>query len=134
MALLSMGSILGFICLCRRWIEPLTDLSEKEKKITELKANVAQLSFQNAHQQIVSPVDEYIHELYIHTVGGVVTPAEKLVSIVPSNTPLKIQSLVEDKDIGYVKLGMPVIQWIPLIFRMTVPSKARSVKSPKIAM
>jgi len=89
--------------------ETLTDLSEKEKKITELKANVAQLTFQNAHQQIVSPVDGYVHELYIHTVGGVVTPAEKLVSIVPASVPLKIQSLVEGKDIGYVKLGMPVI-------------------------
>jgi hemolysin D len=89
--------------------ETLTDLSDKEKKITELKANVAQLTFQNAHQQIVSPVDGYVHELYIHTVGGVVTPAEKLVSIVPANVPLKIQSLVEGKDIGYIKLGMPVI-------------------------
>jgi hemolysin D len=89
--------------------ETLSDLSEKEKRITELKANVAQLSFQNAHQQIVAPVDGYVHELFMHTVGGVVTPAEKLISIVPSNAPLKIQSLVEGKDIGYVKMGMPVI-------------------------
>ena len=89
--------------------ETLTDLSDKEKKITELKANVSQLSFQNAHQQIKSPVDGYVHELFIHTVGGVVTPAEKLLSIVPANAPLKIQSFVEAKDIGYVKKGMPVI-------------------------
>jgi hemolysin D len=89
--------------------ETLTDLSDKEKKITELKANVSQLSFQNAHQQIKSTVDGYVHELFIHTVGGVVTPAEKLLSIMPANAPLKIQSFVDGKDIGYVKKGMPVI-------------------------
>lgn len=89
--------------------DTLTDLSDKEKKITELKANVAQLSFQNAHQQIVSPVDGYVHELFVHTVGGVVTPAEKLISIVPANAPLKIESIVESREIGYVKKDMPVI-------------------------
>jgi len=89
--------------------DTLTDLSDKEKRITELKANVAQLSFQNSHQQIVSPVDGYVHEMFVHTVGGVVTPAERLVSIVPSNAPLKIESIVESRDIGYVKQGMPVI-------------------------
>ncbi len=89
--------------------ETLTDLSDKEKRITELKANVEQLSFQNSHQQIVSPVDGYVHELFVHTVGGVVTPAEKLMSIVPANAPLKIQSLVESRDFGYVKKDMPVI-------------------------
>jgi len=89
--------------------ETLSDLSEKEKKITELKADVAQLTFQNTHQQIVSPVNGYVHELFVHTIGGVVTPAEKLISIVPTSTPLKIQSLVESKDIGYVKSDMPVI-------------------------
>jgi hemolysin D len=89
--------------------ETLTDLSDKEKRITELKANVAQLSFQNSHQQIVSPVDGYVHELFVHTVGGVVTPAERLVSIVPANAPLKIETIVESRDIGYVKQDMPVI-------------------------
>ncbi|HWU44217.1 MAG TPA: HlyD family type I secretion periplasmic adaptor subunit [Bdellovibrio sp.] len=112
--------------------ETLTDLSEKEKRITELKANVAQLAFQNAHQQIVAPVDGYVHELFVHTVGGVVTPAEKLLSIVPDKAPLKIQALVEGKDIGYVKVGLPVVIKVDTFdFQKYGTLKGRVIQLPK---
>lgn len=88
--------------------DTLMDLSDKEKRITELRANVAQLTFQNAHQSIVAPVDGYVQTLFVNTVGGVVSPAEKLISIVPAKTPLKVQAAVQNKDIGYVKSGLPV--------------------------
>jgi hemolysin D len=44
----------------------------------------------------------------VHTVGGVVTPAQKVVSIVPANTPMTVQAMIANKDIGFVKVGMPV--------------------------
>lgn len=40
--------------------------------------------------------------------GGVVSPAEKLISIVPVNTPLMIQATVENRDVGFVHPNMPV--------------------------
>ncbi|WP_373533067.1 HlyD family type I secretion periplasmic adaptor subunit [Vampirovibrio sp.] len=86
----------------------LNELSEKEKQITQLKANIQESSFKNARQNLVSPVDGYVHELFIHTLGGVVTPAQKVLSIVPVNTPLTVQATVANKDIGFVKAGMPV--------------------------
>lgn len=86
----------------------LADLSEKEKQITQLKASIQEASFKNARQTLLSPVDGYVHELMVHTVGGVVTSAQKVMSIVPVNTPLTIQATVLNKDIGFVKVGMPV--------------------------
>lgn len=86
----------------------LSDLSEKEKQATQLEASLQESTFRNARQTLVAPVDGYVHELFVHTVGGVVTPAQKIVSIVPVNTPLLIQSTVLNKDIGFVKEGMPV--------------------------
>ncbi len=86
----------------------LTDLSEKEKQITQLKATLDEATFRNARQTLLAPVDGYVHELFIHTVGGVVTPAQKIVSIVPINTPLQVQSVLLNKDVGFVKPGMPV--------------------------
>jgi hemolysin D len=38
----------------------------------------------------------------------VVSPAEKVLSIVPAQTPLLLQATVANKDIGFVKEGMPV--------------------------
>lgn len=86
----------------------LSELSEKQKQATQLRANIEESAFRNARQTLVAPVDGYVHELFVHTVGGVVTPAEKVLSIVPVHTPLLVQTTVLNKDIGFVKVGMPV--------------------------
>lgn len=86
----------------------LNELSEKEKQITQLKANIQESAFKNARQNLVAPVDGYVHELFMHTLGGVVTPAQKVLSLVPVKTPLRVQATVANKDVGFVKVGMPV--------------------------
>jgi hemolysin D len=86
----------------------LKELSDREKQATQLDAQIQQVTFKNTKQKIVSPVDGHINSLLIHTEGGVVTPAEKLISIVPVNSPLVIKATVLNKDIGFVKKDMPV--------------------------
>jgi hemolysin D len=86
----------------------LNDLADKQKQATQLKAVIAESAFKNARQTLVAPVDGYIHELFIHTVGGVVTSAQKVLSEVPVDMPLVIQATVLNRDIGFVKVGMPV--------------------------
>lgn len=88
--------------------ETLKELADKEKQETQLKSDVEQIEFKNKKQNITSPVDGYVDKLFIHTLGGVVTPAEKLISITPWNTPLMIKATVLNKDIGFVKEKMPV--------------------------
>lgn len=88
--------------------ETLKELADKEKQATQLKSEVAQIEFKNKKQNITSPVDGYVDKLFLHTLGGVVTPAEKLISITPSNTPLLIKATVLNQDIGFVKQNMPV--------------------------
>lgn len=84
----------------------LSELPEKRRKQLDLQANVEKSTFVTGRQQILSPVDGYVNKLLIHTVGGIVTPAEKLISVVPSESPLVIKALVESKDIGFVVEGM----------------------------
>lgn len=84
----------------------LKELSNEQKKATELKASVEVISFKNARERISSPIEGYINELFIHTIGGVVTPAQKLISIVPTSSPLIIKAVVMNKDIGFIKKGM----------------------------
>lgn len=86
----------------------LNQLSDKEKQTVQVKANIKQIAFKSQKQRITSPVDGYVNTLLVHTVGGVVTPAEKLVSIVPINTPLLVKANVQSKDIGFIKENMPV--------------------------
>lgn len=87
----------------------LNELADRDKKANELDANIKEIEFRKQQQNIVSPVDGYVNTLLIHTVGGVVTPAEKLVSIVPQNAPLVIKATVMNKDIGFIRNKMPVL-------------------------
>lgn len=84
----------------------LEELTQKRKEATLLKVEIESIEFQKAKQRISSPVDGYISQLMIHTIGGVVTPAEKLISIVPKNAPLVIKATVLNQDIGFIKEGM----------------------------
>ncbi|HBG49906.1 MAG TPA: HlyD family type I secretion periplasmic adaptor subunit [Cyanobacteria bacterium UBA9971] len=88
--------------------ETLKELADKQKQEIQIKSEVEQIEFKNKKQSITSPVDGYVDKLLIHTIGGVVTPAEKLISITPSNTPLLIKATVLNQDIGFVKEKMPV--------------------------
>jgi hemolysin D len=50
-------------------------------------------------------VDGVVQQLAVHTVGGVVTPAQSLLVIVPSDSRLEIEAMVPNRDIGFVRPG-----------------------------
>lgn len=86
----------------------LEALTQKRRELTVLNAEIVSIKFQNAKQLIKSPVDGYISKLLVHTEGGVVTPAEKLMMIVPKDAPLIFKATVLNQDIGFVKKDMNV--------------------------
>jgi membrane fusion protein, hemolysin D len=84
----------------------LEELTQKRKEATLLKVEIDSIEFRKAKQRITSPVDGYVSKLMVHTIGGVVTPAEKLILIVPKDVPLVIKATVLNQDIGFIKEGM----------------------------
>lgn len=59
-------------------------------------------------QQLRSPVDGTVQQLAVHTVGGVVQPAQPLMIIVPSGTEVAVEAQILNKDIGFIREGQPV--------------------------
>ena len=55
--------------------------------------------------QLRAPVAGTVQQLAVHTVGGVVTPAQPLLAVVPSEDGLEIEATVLNKDIGFVRPG-----------------------------
>ena len=47
--------------------------------------------------KMTAPVDGEVHGLAATTIGGVVKPAEVLMTIVPENTPLIIEATADNK-------------------------------------
>lgn len=88
--------------------QKLETLTETNKRIKELEANKEQIEFSNINQKITAPVDGYIDKLMIHTIGGVVTPAQELIALTPVDMPPLIKATVLNKDIGFIKPNMPV--------------------------
>ena len=84
----------------------LEELTQKRKEATELRVAIEAIEFKSAKQRLRAPVDGYVGKLMVHTVGGVVTPAEKLISIVPKDAPLVVKATVLNQDIGFIKKGM----------------------------
>ena len=41
----------------------------------------------------------------VHTIGGVVTPAQALLVVVPADSHLEIEAMVLNRDIGFVHAG-----------------------------
>jgi HlyD family secretion protein len=54
---------------------------------------------------IRAPQDGTVHELSIHTIGGVVSPGEQMMLIVPANDALAIEAKVAPQDIDQIALG-----------------------------
>jgi hemolysin D len=50
-------------------------------------------------------VSGMVQQLAVHTVGGVVTPAQALMVIVPSDSQLEIEAMVSNHDVGFVHTG-----------------------------
>ena len=86
----------------------LKELSEKQKQANQLQSEVDQITFRNTKQKIVASVNGHVDKITMHTVGGVVTPAQQLITITPDDVPLVIKATVLNNDIGFVKEGMDV--------------------------
>jgi hemolysin D len=46
-----------------------------------------------------------VQQLAVHTVGGVVTPAQALLAVAPSDSHIEIEAMVSNRDIGFIHPG-----------------------------
>ncbi len=76
-----------------------TGLSEVTPKLT-----AATQTLQAA--TVRSPADGYVLDLTQFTIGGVVAPGERLLSVVPADAPLIVTARIRPQDIDVVKAGM----------------------------
>jgi hemolysin D len=81
------------------------ELAKSEQKANGVARDLIKAQQRTKLQQLTSPVDGVVQQLAVHTVGGVVTPAQSLLVIVPSDTRLEIEAMISNRDIGFVEAG-----------------------------
>jgi len=85
----------------------LAEMTQTEQKASSLQEEVVKAKEHAQLQTLTAPVDGTVQQLVVHTVGGVVTPAEALMVIVPADSRLEIEAMVSNRDIGFVHVGEP---------------------------
>ncbi|MFA7495751.1 MAG: HlyD family type I secretion periplasmic adaptor subunit [Acidithiobacillus sp.] len=83
----------------------LHSLNENTQSMISLKAQQAHASRDLALHALRSPVNGYVQSVQVRNIGQVVTPAQSVVSIVPSDTPLVVESALPDSHMAFVHVG-----------------------------
>lgn len=81
------------------------DLVKADAKAAGLTQDLIKAARKTGLQRLTAPVGGTVQQLAIHTVGGVVTPAQALLVIVPADSHLEIEAMVSNRDIGFVHPG-----------------------------
>ncbi|WP_394699056.1 HlyD family efflux transporter periplasmic adaptor subunit [uncultured Cohaesibacter sp.] len=58
---------------------------------------------------IIAPQSGFVHELATHTVGGVISPADVIMQIVPESDRLVLEVQISPQDIDQITLGQPAL-------------------------
>lgn len=99
---------------------------EQERSKTEQRSRLMRLQ---------APVTGTVQQLAIHTEGGVVTPAQPLMVIVPSDADVTAEVIVENKDIGFVRSGQRAtikLDTFPFTRYGTLDATVRSVSADAV--
>jgi hemolysin D len=84
------------------------DLGKVEPKAAGLAQDVIKAEQRTKLQALTAPVDGVVQQLAVHTIGGVVTPAQALLVVVPSDSHLEVEAMLSNRDIGFVHPGQDV--------------------------
>jgi HlyD family secretion protein len=91
----------------------LTELREAEAKIAEFDERRIAVSAKLKRIDIRSPRNGFVHQLAVHTIGGVIGPGDAVMMIVPEEDPLIVEANVRPQDIDQVYLGQEAIMRFP---------------------
>ncbi|QYG09828.1 HlyD family type I secretion periplasmic adaptor subunit [Janthinobacterium sp. PAMC25594] len=86
----------------------MTELYDKQRELGTLQAELEKSSRSLRIKVLRAPIDGFVQNLSVTTLGGVVTPAQNLVSVVPENAPLVVEAYLANADIGFAKVGQTV--------------------------
>jgi len=101
--------------------EAQQELTTVETKMSELQDRRMAISDRLSRTEIRAPIAGTVNELNIHTIGGVITPAEVLATIVPKDAKLKVEVMLQPTSIDQVAAGRPARLRLTALNQRTTP-------------
>ncbi len=98
------------------------------KELREVEGAIAQLIERRAASEDVlarieirAPQSGFVHELAVHTIGGVIAPGQTVLAIVPDNDKLAVELRLSPIDIDQIRLGQRVMLRLSAFNQRTTP-------------
>ena len=121
-------------------------LAETQRSLSERQAQAALKRLQLTQErskteqrsrltQLTAPVAGTVQQVAVHTEGGVVTPAQVLMVIVPKDAEVTAEVVVDNKDIGFINAGQDAVvklETFPFTRYGTVDAKVKSVAADAV--
>jgi HlyD family secretion protein len=99
----------------------ITELEEVEAKIDEMKQQILATDLQMSRTSIRSPVEGIVHELSMHTIGGVIQAGQAIMQIIPASSDLVIEVNADTRSIDEIRLDREAIVRFPAFHQRTTP-------------
>lgn len=113
----------------------LDQLHQSEEKIASLSQELVKAEQKQKLLKITAPVNGTVQQLAVHTIGGVVTPAQPLMMIVPDEHFIEVEAFIENKDIGFIypnQMAEVKVETFSYTKYGTIPAKVITVSSDAI--
>ena len=101
--------------------EVAKDLREVQGKIAELVERKVAAEDQLKRIDIRAPQNGMVHQSTVHTVGGVITPGEAIMLIVPEADALTVEAKLAPQDIDQVRVGQTAALRFSAFSQRTTP-------------
>jgi len=103
------------------------DLAEVRAKMSELVEKKVSAEDQLKRIDIRAPLDGVVHQLNVHTVGGVITQGEPIMLIVPESEALTVEAKIQPQDIDQVRFGQKALLRFSAFNQRTTPELTGTV-------
>ncbi len=88
--------------------EVFGDLRKAEEQNAELTQDLVKAQNKSTQTELRSPIDGVVEQMSVHSLRGVVTPAEHLMIVVPEAHDLVVEARLPNRDVGFVHAGQRV--------------------------
>ena len=107
--------------------EAMQELRDIQGKVAEYTERRVAAEDQLKRVDIRAPSPGYVHQLAVHTVGGVISPAEPVMYIVPVNESLDLEARVLPNEIDQIIIGQAATVRVHASNQRTTPELNGSV-------
>ncbi len=87
--------------------EQLDELDKSRQNLAQSTSDETKAVQRRSLMELRAPSDGTVQQLAVHTLGAVVSTAQSVMEIVPDDA-LEVEAVIENKDIGFVRVGQPV--------------------------